>query len=227
MTIKNYVQDMIRERSTDAQLRFVANLLEKEGFNDWKEVVFAYVIDHPDNTLPISPDNLTKDQAGSIISWVKKARASGKRLSDVLDRRIALTTDGRTPSEMLLKATSILSLDAVVNTHVNYVTVFARAEDEEEKVLRINTQTGEVEVNPDVPFENPSDRRDGIVVEMWDEQGLPALQDDMVVEMTDEQRYNPSTCRHALAIYQHKGHTFAGWIQINGEWLSVPFAVEG
>lgn len=74
--IKSCVEEIIRERrenqtepASGSQLRYVASLLERAGFSDWDEVLEAFA-DHPhsDVTLPLHLEDLTKGQAGFLIS---------------------------------------------------------------------------------------------------------------------------------------------------------------
>ena len=71
-TVMSCVNEIIRERreyASDSQLRYVAGLLEKAGFSDWDEVLMAFAGHlHPDETLPLRLEDLTKRQSCFRIS---------------------------------------------------------------------------------------------------------------------------------------------------------------
>jgi len=77
------------------------------------------------------------------------------------------------------------------NLHHERVTIFNRTEDEDRvRVAETDGVNCVMSIQDNDKSENPSSRRDGLIINTWCESG----------------------CQERLAIYQHKGATFFKWL---------------
>lgn len=77
------------------------------------------------------------------------------------------------------------------NLHHDRVTIFNREEDESRvRVAETDGISCVMSIQDNKESDNPSSRRDGIIIDFWCEAG----------------------CKPRLAIYQHKGTTYFKWI---------------